>query len=52
MVTVKQAWIGLVLLFLVVMLIVIFAVYWQHVTGMNTLHMLLALRPDPASQGC
>jgi hypothetical protein len=52
MVTVKQAWIGLVLLFLVVMLIVIFAVYWQHVTGMNTLHMLLAFGPDHIGQGC
>ncbi len=52
MVTVKQAWIGLVLLFLVVMLIVFFAVYWQHVTGMNTLHMLLAFGPDSVGQGC
>ena len=53
MVTARQAWIGLVLLFLVIMLIVIFAVYWQHVTGMNTLHMLLADGSDkPVPEGC
>jgi len=42
MVTARQAWIGLVLLLLVMMLIVVFAVYWHHVTGVNTMHMLLA----------
>lgn len=48
MVTVKQAWIGIVLLLLVVMLIVLFAVYWHHVTGVNTLPLLAPYVP----QGC
>ena len=53
MVTLKQAWIGLVLLLLVMMLIVVFAVYWQHVTGLNTVHMLLADGPNGnVSHGC
>ncbi len=53
MVTLKQAWIGLVLLLLVVMLIVVFAVYWQHVTGLNTMHVLLADGGNgPIGQGC
>jgi len=49
MVTARQAWIGLVLLLLVVMLIVVFALYWQHVTGLNTVHMLLS---GYVPQGC
>jgi hypothetical protein len=49
MVTTKQAWIGIVLLLLVAILIVLFAVYWQHVTGLNTMHVLLA---GPIGQGC
>ncbi len=49
MVTLKQAWIGFVLLLLVVMLIVIFAAYWHHVTGVNTMHMLLG---EFIPQGC
>lgn len=49
MVTLKQAWIGFVLLLLIVMLIVVFALYWQHVTGLNTMHVLLA---GPIGEGC
>jgi len=49
MVTLKQAWIGLVLLLLVMMLMVVFAVYWQHVTGLNTMHVLLA---GQVPEGC
>ena len=53
MVTTRQAWIGIVLLLLVVLLAVIFAVYWQHVTGLNTVHVLLADGPGgPIGQGC
>ncbi len=53
MVTVKQAWIGFVVLLLVTMLIVVFAVYWHHVTGVNTLHLLLAYGPDgDITHGC
>ena len=49
MVTARQAWIGLVLLLLVVMLIVLFAAYWQHMTGVNTIHVLLA---GQVPEGC
>ncbi len=49
MVTIRHAWIGLVLLLLVVMLIVFFAAYWQHMTGVNTIHVLLA---GQVPQGC
>ena len=49
MVTARQAWIGLVLLLLVVMLIVLFAAYWQHMTGVNVMHELLA---GQVPQGC
>ena len=40
MVTIKQAWIGLAVLFLVVMLITIFTMYWHQMTGMNILPLL------------
>ncbi|HKV01918.1 MAG TPA: hypothetical protein VJQ26_07325 [Ktedonobacteraceae bacterium] len=40
MVTVRQAWVGLVLLLLVVMLIVIFMAYWHQVTGTNIMPLL------------
>jgi hypothetical protein len=49
MVTVKQAWIGLAVLFLVALLIVIFTLYWQHVTGVNTLPLLA---PYTVPVGC
>ena len=42
MITIRQAWIGIVVLFLVMLLILVALVYWQHVTGVNTLHLLLA----------
>jgi len=52
MVTVKQTWIGLVVLFLVVLLVIAATLYWQHVTGMNVLH-LLADGPDgQVGHGC
>lgn len=48
MVTVKQAWIGFLVLLLVVLLLVVAAVYWQHVTGTNFLHLLA----DDQTHGC
>ncbi len=51
MVTAKQAWVGFLILFLVALLVVVFAVYWHHVTGVNTLH-LLADGPDFVTHGC
>ena len=55
MVTAKQAWIGLVALFLVALLIVVAAMYWQHMTGSNFLHLLADGGPNgpgPVGQGC
>ena len=55
MITVRQTWIGLVVLFLVMLLIVVAALYWQHVTGVSFSH-LLADGPfgggPGAGQGC
>jgi hypothetical protein len=53
MVTIKQSWIGFVVLLLVVLLIVVAAIYWQHVTGVNFLHPLAGiLPPNDVGQGC
>ena len=51
MVTARQAWIGLLILFLVMLIVVVAAVYWHHVTGVNPLH-LLADGPDFVTHGC
>lgn len=53
MVTIKQTWIGLVVLLLIMLLIVVAALYWQHVTGTNFLHILADGSGDvPIGQGC
>jgi hypothetical protein len=52
MVTTKQAWIGFAILFLVMLLIVVATMYWQHVTGMNYLHVLADNADKPIGQGC
>ncbi len=46
MVTVKQAWIGFVVLLIVAMLIVLFALYWHHMTGVNTLPLMAPYVPE------
>ncbi len=53
MVTVKVTWIGFVALLLTMLLIVVATLYWQHVTGVNPLH-LLAVGPlgGTTGQGC
>ncbi len=51
MVTARQAWIGFVTLLFVALLIIVAVMYWQHVTGMNPLH-LLADGDGPLPQGC
>ena len=40
MVTTKQAWIGFVVLLLVLLLVAVAMVYWQHVIQVNYLHLL------------
>jgi hypothetical protein len=52
MVTTKQAWIGLVILLVVVLLVIMATIYWQHVTGTNALHMLADEPFTPRPQGC
>ena len=52
MVTTRQAWIGLVILFLVVLLVVVAMVYWQHVTGVNTWHSLAFILHPEGTSGC
>ena len=52
MLTIRQAWIGLLILFLVALLVVVAATYWQYITGASAAH-LLAFIPQPgAGQGC
>jgi uncharacterized protein (DUF58 family) len=55
MVTVRQAWLGFALLALLALLIIVAALYWQHLTGASLSH-LLAISPlgDSGStgQGC
>ena len=36
----KQAWIGLVVLLLVMLLVIVAMIYWQHVIHVNYLHLL------------
>lgn len=53
MVTTRQAWIGFVVLLLVVLLVVFATMYWQHVTGVSMLHVLADGGPNgPVGQGC
>ena len=53
MVTTKQAWIGFIVLLLVVLLVVFATMYWQHVTHMNYVHVLAAIfQPTGVGQGC
>ncbi len=51
MLTAKQAWIGFVVILIVVLLVLATSIYWQHVTGMNYLHVL-ADGSDHIIQGC
>lgn len=52
MVTTRQAWIGFVTLLLVALLIIVAAMYWQHVTGTNYLHVMATIYQPGAGQGC
>ncbi len=53
MVTTRQAWIGFLVLFLVVLLVIFAMMYWQHVTGVSMLHVLADGGPnDHIIQGC
>jgi hypothetical protein len=56
MITIKQAWVGFLILFLVMLLVVVAAMYWHHVTGTHSLHFLAMILPPiplpPIPQGC
>jgi len=54
MVTARQTRIGLMILLLVALLIVVAAMYWQHITGSNILHLLAdgSAGSVPIGQGC
>lgn len=51
-VTVRQTWVGFFILFLVLILVLVAAVYWHHVTGVNLLHFLAFIPQPPVPQGC
>jgi hypothetical protein len=53
MVTIKDTWIGFVVLFLVMVLVVAAAIYWHHITGASVAHLLVSfLQPSGTGQGC
>ncbi|HYL44465.1 MAG TPA: hypothetical protein VEU97_13865 [Ktedonobacteraceae bacterium] len=51
MVTTKQAWIGFVVLLVVMLLVIIAMLYWQQAIHVNYLH-LLADGDPPLPTGC
>ena len=51
MVSTKQVWIGFVVLLLVMLLVVVAMIYWQHVTHVSYLHILATIAGD-ITQGC
>jgi hypothetical protein len=51
-VTVRQTWVGFLILFLVVLLVLVAAVYWHHFTGVNPLHLLADGPNGPLPVGC
>lgn len=52
-VTAKASWVGLVVLFLVIVLITTAVFYWQHTTGTSPVHALLSLTTlAQVGQGC
>ena len=50
MVTVKHTWIGFVVLFLVMVLVVVAAIYWHHMIGALVVHWVPF--PSVIGQGC
>ncbi len=52
MVTTKQAWIGFIVLSLVMLLVVVAMVYWQHVTGVNAWYLLPSIPQPDGTSGC
>ena len=42
-VSAKASWIGLIVLFLVIILLIAAVFYWQHTTGSSPVHVLLSL---------
>jgi hypothetical protein len=52
MVTSKQAWIGFVVLLLVVLFVVLAMMYWQHTIHVNYLHLLALGLDPPIGHGC
>lgn len=52
-VTAKATWIGLIVLFLVIILVIASALYWQHTTGTSPVHALLSFTTlAQVAQGC
>ena len=52
-VSAKASWIGLIVLFLVMALITVAVLYWQHVTSSNLTHALLSLTTlAQVAEGC
>lgn len=52
MLTVRHAWVGLVIFLLAVLLVLAAVVYWQHAIGVNTLHLLAYIPFGDIIHGC
>lgn len=51
-ITARQAWVGFLILFVVALLALVAALYWQHVTGVSPLHLLADGPNGPLPVGC
>jgi hypothetical protein len=52
MIAVKAIWIGLAVLFLVLLLMAVAIVSWHHVTGASLVHLLGFVPKDNVTTGC
>ena len=50
--TARMTWIGFFILLLVALLLVGAMIYWQHITGMNYLHVIAQIFQPDGTHGC
>jgi uncharacterized membrane protein AbrB (regulator of aidB expression) len=51
-VSARQAWVGFLILFVVMLLVLTAAFYWHHVTGVNPLHLIADVPGAQTTHGC
>jgi len=52
MITARMTWVSFVRLLLVALLIIVAVMHWQHLTGMNYLHVIARILPPDGTRGC